>query len=145
VTATGAYDDVQVYAIEATTNLLPVGATVDGTAYMAEVSSTLGDYFDGDTTDLLNRNYVWTGTANASLSTESSIVPQTYTGPYFDGSFTDIHYQGVTTDYAWTGTANASNSTRTITTRDFRIADFNAQFAGMTMKDYAVIPLRKDY
>lgn len=64
---------------------------------------------------------------------------------FVSGSVPDTHLNGVTTDYAWTGTANASTSTRTITTNDFRISDFNAQFAGMTMKDFAVIPLRKDY
>lgn len=68
-----------------------------------------------------------------------------YAGPYFDGSVPDVHSGGTTTDYAWTGAPDASTSTRTITTNDYRISDFNAQFAGMTMKDYAVVPLRKEF
>jgi hypothetical protein len=66
-------------------------------------------------------------------------------GSLFSGATLNTHVDGVTTTHAWVGTANASASTQTVITNDFRISDFNAQFSGMTMKDYAVIPLRKDY
>lgn len=68
-----------------------------------------------------------------------------YTDPYFDGATPDTHLAGVTTVYAWTAAANASTSTRTVTTGNYLISDFNAQYAGMTMKDFAVIPLRKEF
>lgn len=73
------------------------------------------------------------------------LVEGVYTGAYFDGSLTDTHVAGVTTDYAWTGTADASMSNQTVTTGVYLVSDFNDQFAGMTMKDFNVIPLRKDY
>lgn len=64
-------------------------------------------------------------------------------GSFFSGATPDTHADGITTDYAWTGTPNASTSTKTITTNDFLISDFNAQFGGMTIKDFNVIPLRR--
>lgn len=72
-----------------------------------------------------------------------AVIEGAYTDGYFSGATSDTHADGITTDFAWTGTANASTSTKTVYTNQFWIEDFNTQFAGMTIKDYNVIPLRR--
>lgn len=61
----------------------PAGATVDSDAALTEQSAVVGDYFDGASAtvrrgDGYELRHAWTGTANASTSTESDWVP----GPF---------------------------------------------------------------
>ena len=48
-----------------------IGDTVDVYGLLFEASSNLGDYFDGSTTSIGDIAYAWTGTANASTSTQT--------------------------------------------------------------------------
>lgn len=52
----------------------PIGATLDQALTTLEVAATAGDYFDGATTSTATVIYAWTGTANASPSTQSVVV-----------------------------------------------------------------------
>lgn len=61
----------------------PAGATVDSDAALTEQADTVGDWFCGASPairrgDGYQRTYAWTGTADASTSTESDWVP----GPF---------------------------------------------------------------
>lgn len=122
----------------------PVSGYIGATSVLVERASTLGPYFDGSTVGGVTTEYSWVGASyNSSSVARQTSTPATLA--YFDGSNADTHARGITTMYDWTGAANASTSTQIATTGDYLVSDFNDQFAGMTMKDYNVIPLRKDY
>lgn len=72
VTATGSYDGAQVSAVVQNPTLLAIGATNDAAQVLIEKASTLGPWFSGATTDDEDHTYDWTGTANASTSTQST-------------------------------------------------------------------------
>lgn len=68
--ATGTYDAVQVWPQMLSSVVLPVGATIDCTNVLIVKDTTAGSYFDGSFA-VAGLEYAWTGTANASTSTES--------------------------------------------------------------------------
>lgn len=66
---------------------LPVGAKFTVSQAIFEKATTVGDYFDGASTDTATADYVWTGTANASTSTATvtsttlnTVEPGVYSG-----------------------------------------------------------------
>lgn len=72
VTATAAFDGFQIWARELLADAPVAGTTIDCTMMLAEMSPTLGTYFDGDTPDTDTTTYAWTGEPNASTSTAST-------------------------------------------------------------------------
>lgn len=73
--STGTATNVQVYALVHNSDTNAVGHTLDMDGVLIESAGTLrGPYFDGDTPDDTNYLYGWTGTANASTSTASTIL-----------------------------------------------------------------------
>jgi hypothetical protein len=70
VVTTAAYDGMQVWPQPPSTETWLPGHTLDAGSVM--VGAT-GPYFDGATPDTAALDYAWTGTANASASTETSI------------------------------------------------------------------------
>ena len=72
--------DVSATADSATSSLVlrSEGAgEIEFVAALVELGSTLGGYFDGDTTDTDFFSYSWTGTANASTSTKTPVAAET--------------------------------------------------------------------
>lgn len=74
VTATGTFDAVTWWFYHVSTNILPVGATLDATAALVEKGTVAGAYFDGDTANALGLQYSWDAAPNASTSTESAVT-----------------------------------------------------------------------
>lgn len=67
VTATGAADNTQVWAVLAAGTILPVGTTVDTTGGQSE-RGAVTPYLDGSLADTRLYDYAWLGAANASAS-----------------------------------------------------------------------------
>lgn len=102
------------------------GDTVDLDGVLIEASSTLRDYFDGSLPDGLNLNNNWTGTPNASTSTQltgdlvnAQEITRDYSQPWniFE---TSLPLSTVTTAYG----GDVSNITAAGLTEIWRVSDF---------------------
>ena len=99
VTATLGYASIGWWAyFQGTSSPMPAGSTLDATGALV---GTTGPYFDGSTAAHDNKAYAWTGTANASASTESNVLPTTTLQPLTDAPCPRI---GVTIDGLGAGT-----------------------------------------
>ena len=102
---------------------------------------SLNPYFDGSTVDTVYYDYAWSGAANNSYSTRTGDVivldrVSDAAGDYFDGSTRPAGYLS-----EWTGSAYGSTALLlgTIPT----VADFNAEWAGLTIDETKVAMLRR--
>lgn len=75
---TAAYAYVEVRR-QSATGSFAAGNTFDVGGSMVEAGATLGGYFSGATPDTAGLDYAWTGTPNASTSTESTVSPVSIT------------------------------------------------------------------
>lgn len=71
ITATKAYEGLREIANESAVGPA-AGSTIDACCVLLEAGDVLGAYFDGSTPDTNTTRHAWTGTANASTSTEST-------------------------------------------------------------------------
>ena len=99
ITATGAYDGAQVWAVVASGTTIPVGGVYDAGDAMAELSATLGPYFDGSSPATSTEMFSWDGTPTASSSTSTGIASQTYTATATSRRYTRTCVGGIWT--AW--------------------------------------------
>jgi hypothetical protein len=85
-TASNTYASVAWWARIDTATILAAGTTVDATGALDEMSGTLGTFFSGATPNAGSVSHAWTGTANASTSTETlnspGVYPNTYPSAY---------------------------------------------------------------
>lgn len=77
MSATGVSADIVIRNINAVANTIQVDAV------LFEQGSTLGDFFDGANGAVQGTTVAWTGTANASTSTATTVAP--------DGTYTDTY------------------------------------------------------
>jgi hypothetical protein len=76
-----------------------VGDYLDGTGLLIEESTTTNTFFAGDTPDTANKLYQWTGAANNSTSTESSILAK----PASEYSLDDLKFATLQSQVADSG------------------------------------------
>ena len=69
---------MRIYAGNVTGSIIrPLNSTMYWRNALVEETSSVGDYFDGSTTDTANRDNSWTGTAQASTS-QQVVIPSLY-------------------------------------------------------------------
>lgn len=113
-TATGGWDLVsRVILATGTTGVVRVGTDVNTTIYidaaMMEEGTAPSDYFDGSFTDTADKDFAWTGTANASTSTRVAytlVAAQIDGYDYFDFDG-EIHLVAVAGGKVYRSTDNA--------------------------------------
>jgi hypothetical protein len=98
-TATRARVGVHIPNHAGTTN----GWTLQASAPIVEVGTTVGNYFNGDSANTTTNLRFWTTTANASPSIEGTIVGETYPFKFFDGNSDEVS--------VWNGAEGLSTST----------------------------------
>jgi hypothetical protein len=87
------------------------GDWLDGEAILIEATSTVGTYFDGSFTNAAGNVYAWTGTANASTSTDTVYQPFiTLTPGTSPSPNVSVQYQ----DFDTVGTGDLINVWRTV-------------------------------
>lgn len=112
----------------------PIGATLDIQGVMVETGSTLGLFFDGSFPSDTSVTHAWTGTANASTSTEVKIPGIKLRGFRLD---TNV-WEDITTFNVWTGVSTSILTTAN-TTYEMLELDFYIPFgASLTLSGMAL-------
>lgn len=74
LTAPGTFDGFQFWCREATAGSPAAGATLDATMILPDAAGYVRPYFDGSTPAIDDKLHAWTGTPDASTSTESEVA-----------------------------------------------------------------------